>query len=131
MDGQEDGRLRDYTRRDVRREKEKTERKNGEAGNETPGWERKKGNEEIFALSRACHAVPHEKIFFLSPFLSSFFPFSISLRLSFSSSKSGYTSRAEYELCMRKNVKLYDVYTGRVSASRRNPQSRIYYTLFN
>lgn len=88
----EDGRLRDFTRRDVRtgKRKKRRERKNKETGNETSEWERKKGNEEIFALSQACHAVPREKIFPLSFSLSSFFP-PRSLFVSLFSSKSGYT----------------------------------------
>jgi len=70
MDGQEDGRL------DFARTSEDSKEKKGESGGmgrkmakETPGRERKRGNEEIFALSRACHAVPREKN------LSSFFLF--------------------------------------------------------
>lgn len=73
----EDGGLRDSARRDVRtgKRKKKGERNEtgGVAGEEMPGWEKKRGNEEIFALSRACHAVLREKTF-LSHFFFLFLP---------------------------------------------------------
>lgn len=86
----------------LRRETSESGRKKGVSGmrkemeKEIPERERKKGNEEIFALSRACHAVPREKKFFFFFFLSLFSPFDLTLSLSFL--KSGYTLRAEYEL---------------------------------
>jgi len=86
---------------DFARTSEDSEEKKGESGGmgremakEMPGQERKRGNEEIFALSRACHAVPREKnlpsfFLFLSFSLSIFFvSLSLSLSLSLSSSKS-------------------------------------------
>jgi len=95
---------------------------------------RKKENEGIFVLSRACHAVLREKI------LSLFFPPSLSLppliSLRLSSPRRAATPPIRYELCMRENVKLYDVYIRPArparrckEALRRNP--RIYYMLFN
>lgn len=60
-------RLPDFARRECQdRRRKKERRKNEETVNG-------KGNEEIFALSRACHAVPREKIFPL--FLPSSFSF--------------------------------------------------------
>lgn len=103
MNGQEDGGHRDFARRDGKRKKERME------------WERKcrngRGRKEMKKSSRylervtQCHV---KKNFSSFSFFLFFLPFDLTLSLSFL--KSGYTLRAEYELCMRENVKLYNVY---------------------
>lgn len=86
MNGREDGGLRDFTRRDVRigkrKKKEKRGRTGRDAGKEMPRRERKRRNEEIFALSRACHAVLREKNLSFSLFSPSRHPRSLFVSLS-------------------------------------------------
>lgn len=115
------------SRSEKKKRKKNEETVNGKGRRERDGKGRKETRKSLRYLKRVTRCRV-KKFFFLSFFL---FLFSPTLFLSLL--RRATTSRVSYELCMREDVKFYDIYmydrAWWFKTSRRNP--RIYYMLFN